>query len=140
MPILFHQQTTVTLKNKKKLKAFIEMLFYTEKKKLEALNIVFCTDEYLLAINQQYLHHNYYTDIITFDLSESHKKKINGELYISVERVIENAANSKSSFIKELHRVIFHGVLHLCDYNDKTPKETHAIREKEDLYLSQYFV
>ncbi len=140
MAILFHQQTTITLKNKRKLKEYIESLFYAEKKKLDSLSIVFCSDEYLLAINQQFLHHDYYTDVITFDLTESHKKAISGELYISVERVKENAIIAKSTFTNELHRVIFHGALHLCGYNDKTTKQQQTIRLKEDLYLSQYFV
>ncbi len=85
------------------------------------LQYIFCSDAYLLDINREYLQHDFFTDIITFDLSEK-GQPINAEIYISVERVRDNAANYNSSFRKEIHRVIFHGVLHLCGYKDKSQK------------------
>ena len=120
------------------LKAFIEKLFTRENKKLSSLSYIFCTDEHLLGINQQYLNHNFYTDIITFPLSEP-GLPIAGEIYISVERVKENAHTLGLSFKEELHRVVFHGALHQCGYLDKKPSEQKKMRSKEDEYLKRYF-
>jgi rRNA maturation RNase YbeY len=89
-----------------------------------------------LEINQKYLEHDFYTDIITFDLSET--GAVRGEIYISIDRVRENARKLGVSFKSELHRVIFHGMLHLCGYNDKTKAEKEKIRAKEDQYLNKY--
>lgn len=125
------------LRNIKKLKLFIESIFKAEKKSLESLNYIFCKDKSLLAINQKYMNHNFYTDVITFRLSTS-KKKIIGEVYISLDRVKENAQNLKEPFSRELHRVIFHGALHLCGYNDKTNNQMVKIRGLEDLLLKKY--
>ncbi len=100
------------------------------------INIIFCTDEFLLRMNKDYLDHDYYTDIITFDYSG--KDEISGELYISVERVKENAANFDVKFGIELVRVIFHGILHLVGYKDKEESEQAVMREKEEYYLSIY--
>lgn len=105
---------------------------------LESLNYVFCSDRELLQINKNYLGHDYYTDIITFDLS-GQNKTIMAEIYISVERVRDNARQLGVSFKEELHRVVFHGVLHLCGYGDKDEKLSRKMREKENLYLNQYF-
>jgi probable rRNA maturation factor len=120
------------------LKAFIERLFKKEGKILGKIQYIFCSDDYLLDINRQYLQHDYYTDIITFDLSEP-KQPINAEIYISIDRVKENAREFKTSFKRELHRVIFHGALHLCGYKDKKPKEEALMRKTEDKYLGLYF-
>ncbi|WP_240965766.1 rRNA maturation RNase YbeY [Pseudoflavitalea sp. G-6-1-2] len=120
------------------MKSFIIDLFKKEKKKAGELSFVFCSDAYLLEINKQYLKHNYYTDIITFDLSQT-PGVISGELYISVDRVKDNAQNFNVSFKEELHRVIFHGALHLCGYKDKTEKEEALMRKMEDKYLRLYF-
>ena len=90
----------------------------------------------MLEINRTYLKHDYLTDIITFDLSEG--PSTTAEVYISVDRVKENARNNKVSFKNELHRVIFHGALHLCGYKDKKKKEIAVMRQKEDQYLSKY--
>ena len=106
--------------------------------KLESLNYVFCTDEELLAINNQFLSHDFYTDIITFDLSETKGMKI-GEIYISIDRVRENASIHNTSFKLELHRVIFHGVLHLCGYKDKSKEQKRLMRKMEALHLNTYF-
>jgi rRNA maturation RNase YbeY len=139
-PVAFHfLYQPVPLKNRKRLKEFILKLFQTEGKKLEHLSYVFCSDEYLYRLNVSFLKHDTYTDVITFDLS-SNKQFTTGESYISIERVRENAALSKTTFTNELHRVMFHSALHLCGYNDKSVKEKQQIRTKEDEYLNKYFV
>ncbi len=104
----------------------------------ESLTFIFCTDEYLLEINRSYLKHDYYTDIITFDLSENISSCI-GELYISIDRVKDNANTHAADTNTELHRVIFHGILHLCGYGDKSEQEIVIMRRKENYYLRQYF-
>lgn len=125
------------LKNRARVKQAVELIFRKEKKKLDHLNYIFCSDTALLSINKQYLKHDYYTDIITFDLSEN-KDKVSGEIYISVDRVRENAAILKTPFSKELIRVIFHGALHLCGYRDKKSKGERKMREKEEFYLTLF--
>ena len=103
------------------------------------MNYIFCSDEYLLEVNNNFLQHDFYTDIITFDLSLSKTSPTIGEIYISVDRVKENAITHKTSFELELHRVIFHGALHLCGYKDKTKKDALLMRDKEEDCLSMYF-
>ncbi|MFC4262982.1 rRNA maturation RNase YbeY [Ferruginibacter yonginensis] len=139
MSVSFHQQTTVTLSQRNHLKLFIAKLFAMENKRMATLDIIFCTDDYLLEVNRSFLQHDYYTDIITFDLSDNKKAPTIGELYISVDRVKDNATTLKTSFKNELHRVIFHGCLHLCGYKDKTPKAERLMRLKEEEYLDLYF-
>ncbi len=137
------------------LKSFIERLFKKEKTPLDSINYVFCSDKRLLEINRGYLHHDYYTDIISFDLSghgepphgagslakssrNSKTKRAPGkvaEIYISVDRVRDNAKKMGVSFSNELHRVIFHGALHICGYKDKKVSERLTMRKKEDQYL-----
>jgi rRNA maturation RNase YbeY len=134
----FFQGVKVNLTNRKELKNYIPSIFKEEGKLLESINYIFCTDKAMLNINQQFLSHDFYTDIITFDLSDS--KAIQAEIYISVERVKENAQNLRVSFKSELHRVIFHGVLHLCGYRDKSRKEIKEMRSKEEFYLNKYGV
>lgn len=104
-------------------------------KKVNELNIIFCSDEYLLGINRQYLEHDYYTDIVTFDNAEK-SGEIEGDIFISIERVQENATELGVSFTDELHRVIIHGVLHLVGYSDKTEAEQSEMRKIEDHYLA----
>ncbi|HVM87389.1 MAG TPA: rRNA maturation RNase YbeY [Puia sp.] len=123
--------------NRRKLKSFIELLFKKERKKLLHVSYVFCSDEFLLKINQEYLNHDYYTDIVTFDLSETYQ--IVGEIYISIDRVKDNAKTFNSSFFEELHRVIFHGALHLSGYADKTINEKARMTKKENFYLQKFF-
>jgi rRNA maturation RNase YbeY len=137
MQIIFNYQKKAAFKDKLKLKSFLLKLIKKEKHKLDSLNIVFCSDEYLLKINNEFLSHNYFTDVITFDFSV--ESTISGEIYISVDRIKENAISYKTTFQQELHRVIFHGILHLCGYKDKTTSQKTEIRAKEDYYLSQYF-
>ena len=132
----FYQDVKVGLVNRVGLKRFIQSIFRKEGKKLGSLNYVFCTDKALLAINREYLKHDDYTDIITFNLSED--EVIKGEIYISDDRVRENAQNLSISIKSERYRVMFHGVLHLCGYEDKTKAEKKLIRRKEDYYLSRY--
>ena len=119
------------------MKQFIISLFRREKKPLAELNYIFCSDQRLLEINRQFLQHDFYTDIITFPLSDP-GQPISGEIYISVDRVRDNAAAFGSSITKELHRVIFHGALHLCGYKDKSPREEKIMRKMEDHYLALY--
>jgi len=126
------------LKNRRKLKAFISSIFDREGARLESLNLIFTDDKRILEINRMYLNHNFYTDIITFDLSNGGHPVI-GEVYISRDRVRENASIQGTSMREELHRVIFHGILHLCGYDDKSGPETREMRNKENTYLTEYF-
>lgn len=138
--VQFHFLTSsFTLKDRNNLKTYLIKVFRQNGRQLDTLNYIFCTDEYLLSINQQFLKHDYFTDIITFDLSESDSKKTIGEIYISIDRVRENALNLKTSLKEELHRVIFHGVLHLCGYKDKTQKDVIEMRNQEQRLLDLYF-
>lgn len=132
----FYHGIKVSLVKRTELKKYIQFIFKNEGKKLESINYIFCTDKALLEINRQFLAHNFYTDIITFDLSES--SKVQGEIYISIERVNENALQLGLSFKSELYRVIFHGVLHLCGYKDKNKTEKEIMTEKENFYLKHY--
>ena len=109
-----------------------------EKKSLNSLTYIFCTDRALLEINRKYLDHNFYTDVITFDLSSS-RKEILADIFISVDRIKENAERLRLSLKEELHRVMLHGLLHLCGYNDQTEPQKKLIRKKEDFYLNLYF-
>lgn len=131
-------EVKVKIRNRTKLKVFLKALFEKEEQQLRSLHYVFCGDAYLLEMNQQFLQHDTYTDIITFELSEVPDETA-GEIYISIERVNENAKKFGVSEELELHRVIFHGALHLCGYRDKSKKEQALMREKEDEYLTAYF-
>jgi probable rRNA maturation factor len=136
--ILFHTaDRQLKFYNKKQLKLFIESIFISEKKNLSALSYIVCSDEYLLQINKSFLNHDFYTDIITFDLSEN-EQDIIGEIYISLDRVADNTKQHQTSKQEETLRVLFHGVLHLCGYKDKTKKEVVIIRAKEDFYINLY--
>lgn len=126
------------IKHRTKLKSFIGNLFSIEKRKLGHLSYIFCSDEHLLKINQEFLQHDFYTDVITFDLGLN-GAPIEGEIYISIDRVKDNARLMKLSFREELHRVMFHGALHLCGYKDKTSKDEQIMRKMEEKYLNLYF-
>ena len=104
---------------------------------MECLQYVFCSDKYLLNINKQYLNHDYYTDIISFDLSEI-KGQLVGDVYISVDRVKENAKTMKNTQVNELLRVIFHGALHFCGYKDKKSADAKLMRSMEEKWLKAY--
>lgn len=125
--------------NRKNLKAFIIELFFKEGRKVDRINYIFCSDHYLLEINRTYLKHNAYTDIITFQLSKK-KEPVLSDIYISLDRVRENANIYNVAFQRELRRVIFHGALHLCGYTDKTNRQIEQIRLREDFYLALYDV
>ena len=132
-------QNAITLKERSKLKSFIISLMKKEGNKPKDISIIFCSDEYLLEINKQHLNHNYFTDIITFDLTPKNEKEITAELYISTDRVKFNAKDYNTTISNELHRVIFHGILHLCGYKDKSKKDIALMRAKELQYLNLYF-
>lgn len=136
------------IKEPKRLKEFVELLCFTEEKECGDIHFIFCSDEYLHKLNNDYLQHNTLTDIITFDYSKSNKAygrkalrpyhELSGDLFISIERVKENALLFKQPFEQELHRVMFHGILHLCGYNDKLPKDIKTMRKKEAFYLELF--
>jgi rRNA maturation RNase YbeY len=109
-----------------------------EKRKLNNLNYIFCSDKALLRINRKYLGHNFYTDVVTFNLSSS-PKEILADIYISVDRIKDNAKSLKIPIKEELHRVMFHGLLHLCGYSDKTEHQKNLMRKMEDFYMALYF-
>jgi probable rRNA maturation factor len=132
----FTEDINYRLKDKLKLKSWIKDTIKAEGYQLDELNYILCSDAYLLQINQQYLNHDTYTDIVTFDNSER-EKRITGDIFISVERTQENAATYKVSPETELHRVIIHGALHLLGYLDKKPADKQLMTQKEDFYLTQ---
>lgn len=123
------------LRNKKKTREWINNAVHEEDKYTGTLSYIFCSDEYLLSINEMYLKSDYLTDIISFDYTED--KIISGDMLISIDRVKENAKIYKTTFQKELMRVMIHGILHLCGYKDKTEKEKKCMKEKEDYYLNK---
>ncbi|MFM2192141.1 MAG: hypothetical protein RLZZ118_1098 [Bacteroidota bacterium] len=138
MPAKFAEQDIKSkLRNKRKLSRFIDNQIKKTTKKTAALQYVFVSDDALLQMNQQFLQHDTFTDIITFDLSES-PDKIIGEIYISIDRVTENANKFSTAYTAELHRVIFHGTLHLCGYKDKTKADKETMRAMEDKWLKAY--
>lgn len=105
-----------------------------ETKKPGEINYIFCDDEYLLQVNRDYLQHDYYTDIITFDYVKGNT--ISGDIFVSLPRISDNASTLSKNFEDELHRVLAHGILHLCGYKDKTEEEEKEMRSKEDFYLA----
>ncbi len=131
----FSQKPRFRLTNPRKTSLWIQNTIKKEGASLISLNYIFCTDEYLHDINVQFLKHDTLTDIITFNYNPS-EKEIEGEIYISIDRVRENAKTFGVDFQTELHRVIIHGVLHLIGYNDKNKSQKALMREKEDSYLS----
>lgn len=122
------------IKTKKLIRTWIKSTIMKEGKKLGTLDFNFCSDEKLLEINREYLQHDYYTDIITFDFTKNNA--VSGDIYISLDRVKDNSHTHKTTYNSELMRVIIHGVLHLCGYKDKTRKDAALMREKEEYYLS----
>lgn len=134
MAISFNNQTIdFKLKEKTKLKQWIRSITEKEKHKVGTINYIFCSDDELLEINIKHLNHNTLTDIITFDYTEG--KTINSDIFISIDRVTENAKIFKVTFENELHRVMIHGVLHLCGYKDKTKADAELMRKKENASL-----
>lgn len=133
----FTEGISFKVSNPRKTATWIKAAVAKEKKRLHQLNYIFCSDEYLLKVNQQYLNHQSLTDIITFDNSEN-SEFLEGDIFISIERVRENAGKFKVDFDNELRRVIVHGALHLMGYTDKTKKAKKEMRKKEDAYLSLF--
>ena len=130
MAVHFSSSVKIKTPSKKTLKFWVEKIIVSEKRKLKTLSYNFCSDEELFQKNKQFLNHTTYTDIITFDYSE--ENLLSGEIYISVERVKENAEKFKIDFGDELLRVMAHGVLHLCGYKDKTPIQQKQMRAAEN--------
>ena len=142
MPVkinFFTEEIDFKLKNKKLLRTWIEETITAENHILREINYIFCSDAYLLKINQDYLQHDTYTDIITFNNSEK-EKEIVSDIFISIERVSENASTYNISVLQELNRVMIHGALHLSGYKDKSAKDKKLMTEKENFYLAQLSV
>ena len=136
MPVFFHNEDVdfpIQQKNKKKrwLKDVIEHLDF----KLGNISVIFCSDDYLLSLNKKHLNHNYYTDVITFNYCSN--KTISGDIFVSVDRVRAFSIDTNTSFLSEINRVIVHGVLHLCGFDDKKPDEILRMRKLENLYLTK---
>lgn len=132
--IFFHsEEIDFKLKKKKKVRNWLQELTKTEDKSIEDLNYIFCSDDYLLEVNKEHLDHDYFTDVITFDYCENNV--ISGDIFISIDRVKENANSFGKSFKNELRRVMAHGLLHLMGYKDKTEDEEEEMRKMEDFAL-----
>ena len=128
--ITFNSETSFTLKNQKKLVKWIGDVISSEGFQVGEINYIFCDDSYLNKINQEFLNHDAFTDIISFDYTLG--KEVGGDIFISIERVLENAEKFNEVFENELHRVMIHGILHFMGYKDKTKKEKTLMRTKED--------
>lgn len=115
---------------------WLEQVAKEEGVEVDSISIIFCSDEELLEMNKQYLDHDYYTDIITFDYSE--EGYISGDLFISIDRIKDNVEHLKVDYSSELKRVCVHGILHLCGYKDKSPSDEAQMREKEEYYLKKF--
>jgi probable rRNA maturation factor len=132
----FTEDIQYILKHKTSIRNWIEATILAEGYQLQELNFILCSDDYLLRINQDYLQHDDYTDVITFDNSEE-LKMIVGDIFISLDRIKENAVNFRSTTLDELCRVMIHGILHLLGYKDKTKAAKTLMTEKEDFYLAK---
>ncbi len=132
----FFEDTPSVAFSRREIKSWIIASITFENKKVGNINFIFCSDRYLLKINQQYLKHDYFTDIVTFDYVEG--DIISGDVFISIDRVKENSGIYNVSFETELHRIIIHGVLHLLGYHDKDPEDKTLMTRKEDYYLSRF--
>jgi rRNA maturation RNase YbeY len=130
----YYQDTDFVFKPKLRTKQWLNAVALNETRSLGAVSIIFCSDNYVLDTNVRYLHHDYFTDIITFDYCEG--KILSGDLFISVDSVRENSIHFNTKFDDELDRVIVHGLLHLIGYDDHTPEDQKMMRSKEDHYLS----
>ncbi len=132
----FNEDVDFKVAHPRKTKTWLKSIIETEGYELNQLNYVFCSDEYLLGINRQYLNHDFYTDIITFDNSEI-EGKVEGDIFVSIDRVQENAKELNKPFEEELRRVLAHGILHLVGYDDIEDEQELEMRNKEDFYLSK---
>lgn len=134
----FYENIDFSISHPKQLSRWIQQTISSEKHQLSSLSFIFCDDAYLLSINEQYLQHHDFTDVITFSYAEE-SFLIEGDIFISVDRVKENAIAFSTSFENELHRVMVHGVLHLLGYKDKDKSDQQTMKEKENSYLSLYY-
>jgi len=132
--IQFNYETDFLIENEERLATWISEVITSEGFKEDEINYIFCDDEYLFELNVEFLDHDTLTDIISFDYSIG--KIIQGDIFISIERVRENASDFNVGFLEELHRVMVHGILHYCGYKDKTDSEERLMREKENHYLN----
>ena len=132
----YFEDTDFKLKARTKIKMWLKLVAESEVFTLGNVSVIFCSDNYILDINQRFLQHDYFTDIITFDYSEG--GKISGDLFISIDSVRENSLEYGTDFEDELHRVVVHGVLHLIGYDDHTDEDIKMMRAKENYYLSLY--
>ncbi len=133
--LFFSEGIKFILREKKRLRIWLNASIANEEKSYGSINFIFCSDDFLHQMNKEHLDHDTLTDIITFDFSET-PHNISGDIYISIDRVKENAKQFNVSFVDELHRVMIHGILHLSGYKDKTKKQSLTMRAKEDYYLS----
>lgn len=131
----FTEDLDFNLEQADKITAWLTAVCSEENKPLDGLNYIFCSDEYLLKINQDHLQHDYYTDVISFPYST---EIVEGDIFISIDRVRDNASTHGVDFLHELHRVMVHGLLHFLGYLDKSPEEKLLMTEKEDFYLDQF--
>jgi len=132
--VFFHAaDRSIPIKSRAAIKSLIYKLFKKERIVIDQISFIFCSDEYLLKINEQYLHHSYYTDVIAFCLSTN--GPVAGEIYLSTERIKENAKTYGETYEIELLRVMIHGALHICGYRDKTVNQKNEMRLKENFYL-----
>jgi rRNA maturation RNase YbeY len=136
--ISFNYETEFQLDNETQFSDWISRVILSENKKDGDINYIFCDDEYILEINKQYLDHDYYTDIISFDYSVGNE--LNGDIFVSIERVKENATDFNATFDEELKRVIIHGILHYCGYKDKSEEDEALMRSKEDEKTKMFHV
>ena len=136
--ISFNYENEFELPNEDQIATWISKVILSENKKEGEINYIFCDDDYLLNLNEQYLDHDTLTDIISFDYSVGNE--IHGDIFISTERVLENAADFNVSFQEELQRVLVHGVLHYCGYKDKSEDDEQLMRNKEDEKIKMFHV
>ncbi|MCA0232462.1 MAG: rRNA maturation RNase YbeY [Bacteroidetes bacterium] len=134
----FNEDVDFKIPNPRKTKTWLKDIIESEGFELNQLNYIFCSDEYLLSVNQQYLNHDFYTDIITFDNSEEIEGIVEGDIFISIDRVKENAEQLSKTFKEELLRVLAHGVLHLVGYDDHEDEDELIMRQKEDTYIATF--
>lgn len=136
--VTFNYENDFVLENEEVYQEWISKIIESENFTEGEINYIFCDDDYLININNEYLNHDTYTDIISFDYSEG--KSLSGDIFVSTERVTENALNFKVPFDNELKRVLSHGVLHYCGYKDKTKEDVIIMRQKEDEKIALFHV
>lgn len=134
----FREDIPFILKDKTRIRRWLDVVIREEKKKPWYINIILTNDEYLFELNKTYLKHETFTDILTFSYQEEAEDVVSGDIFISINRVRENAEIFKQDFLIELHRVMVHGILHLIGYNDKRKKDKELMTQKEDYYIGKF--